>query len=140
MTQTLLFDPDTGLTQASHYATLSSEWAEQLETVMQRDRDFFRQHPECDYYIRPITDVEVLEGQAMGTIVDETARVLVGEIVPGSRVRLTILDDLPPPVEEFRATLQQQRHQRGGKSATLKERIQYNQNSRPKPKGFGTKA
>jgi hypothetical protein len=139
MIHALLLDPESGATQDASRANLSPDLAEQLERVMQRDREFFRQHPECDYYVRPITQVEVLEGQALGKEVDEKARVLVGEIVPGSRVRLTILDDLPPPIEEFRAMQQQLRHQMGVKAPALKDRIQYNQKSRPKAKGFGTK-
>jgi hypothetical protein len=50
-----------------------------------------------------------------------------------------ILDDLPPPVEKFRAIGQQLRHEMGVKAPTLKDRIQHNQKSRPKPKGFGMK-
>lgn len=106
---------------------------------MQRDREFFLQHPDRDYYVRPITPVEVLEGQALGKEVHEYVRVLVGEVVPGSRIRLTILDDLPPPIEEFRAIQQQLRHEMGVKAPMLKDRIQHNQKSRSKAKGFGTK-
>lgn len=87
MTHTLLLDPDTGLSQVATRANLSQASAEELEQVMQRDRDFFLQHPECDYYVRAITPVEILEGQAMGKPVDDKARVLVGEVVPGNRVR-----------------------------------------------------
>ncbi|MGA7952930.1 MAG: hypothetical protein WCA07_05345 [Gloeobacterales cyanobacterium] len=83
--------------------------------------------------------MEVLEGQALGKQVHEQARVLVGEVVPGSRIRLTILDDLPPPVEEFKAMQQQLRHEMGAKAPTLKDRIQHNQKARPKAKGFGMK-
>ncbi len=83
--------------------------------------------------------MEILEGQALGKEVHEQARVLVGEVVSGSRIRLTILDDLPPPVEEFRAIQQQLRHKMGAKAPTLKDCIQHNQKSRPKAKGFGTK-
>jgi hypothetical protein len=83
--------------------------------------------------------VEVLEGQALGKEVHDKARVLVGEVVSGSRIRLTILDDLPPPVEEFRAIQQQLRQEMGAKAPTLKDRIQHNQKARPKAKGFGTK-
>lgn len=49
------------------------------------------------------------------------------------------LDDLPPPVEEFRAIQQQLRHEMGAKAPMLKDRIQHNQKSRSKAKGFGTK-
>ena len=139
MTQTLLLDPDSGSTQEKFHANLPPELAVQLDEVMQRDRTFFLQHPECDYYVRPITPVEVLEGQALGKEVHEQARVLVGEVVPGSRVRLTILDDLPPPIEEFKALQQQMRQEMGAKAPTLKERIQHNQKSRPRAKGFGPK-
>jgi hypothetical protein len=111
---------------------------------MQQDRDFFLQHPETDYYVRPITPAEVMEGQSMGKVVDATARVLVGEVAPGSRVRLTILDDLPPPLDEFRALQQQLRQELGAKPASLRDRLKYNQKSRPKAfrpraQGFGTK-
>jgi hypothetical protein len=137
MTHTLLLDPDTGSTQDSPRADLPPQWAEQLEQVMQQDRDFFLQHPECDYYVRPIAPVEVVEGQSLGKVVDENARVLVGEVVPGSRVRLTILDDLPPPVEEFRDIQQQLRKQMGSKAASLKHRLKHSQKLRPQSKGFG---
>ncbi|MBE9182447.1 hypothetical protein IQ268_28260 [Oculatella sp. LEGE 06141] len=137
MTDILLVDPDTGSMQTAPHAKLPSEWAEQLEEVMQRDRDFFRQHPEQDYYIRAITPVEVLEGQAMGKVVGEDARVLVGEVIPGNRIRMTILDDLPPPVEEFRAMQQHFRQKLGGKTQALKGRGNPNKKKRPKAKGFG---
>ncbi len=106
---------------------------------MQQDRQFFLQHPDCDYYVRPITAVEILEGQALGKPVHDQARVLIGEIVPGSRVRLTILDDLPPPVEQFKAIQQQLRQQMGAKPTTLKDRLKHNAKSRSKPKGFSAK-
>ncbi len=139
MTHTLLLDPQSGSTQEAFHASLAPDLADQLDQVIQRDRSFFLQHPDRDYYVRPITPVEVLEGQALGKDVHEQARVLVGEVVPGSRIRLTILDHLPPPVEEFRAIQQQLRHEMGTKAPTLKDRIQHNQKSRPKAKGFGTK-
>jgi hypothetical protein len=139
MTHTLLFDPNTGATQDDAHAQLAPQWAEQLEQVMQQDRNFFLQHPETDYYVRPITPAEVREGQSMGKVVDATARVLVGEVAPGSRVRLTILDDLPPPLDEFRALQQQLRQELGAKPATLRERIKYNQKPRPRAQGFGVR-
>lgn len=139
ITQTLLLDPDTGLSHDVSSASLASESAAELEQVMQRDRDFFLQHPECDYYVRPITPVEIREGQALGKDVDESACVLVGEVVPGNRIRLTCIDGLPPPVEEFRASQQRLRKELGEKTATLKDRLKYNQKARPKAKGFGAK-
>jgi len=139
MTHTLLFDPNTGATQDDAHTQLAPQWAEQLEQVMQQDRNFFLQHPETDYYVRPITPAEVMEGQSMGKVVNATARVLVGEVAPGSRVRLTILDDLPPPLDEFRALQQQLRQELGAKPASLRDRLKYNQKSRPRAQGFGTK-
>jgi len=139
MTQTLLFDPESGSTQETFHTSLPPEMADQLDQVKQRDREFFLQHPECDYYVRPITPAEVLEGQSLGKDVHAQARVLVGEVVPGNRVRLTILDDLAPPIEEFKALQQQMRQEMGAKVPTLKDRIQHNQKSRPKAKGFGLK-
>lgn len=139
MTHTLLLDPQSGSNQEDFRASLAPDLAQQLDQVMQGDREFFLQHPDRDYYVRPITPVEILEGQALGKNVHDNARVLVGEVVPGSRIRLTILDDLPPPVEEFKAIQQQIRSQMGVKAPTLKERIQQNQKSRPKAKGFGPK-
>jgi len=135
MTDTLLLDP--GSPHPPQRANLPLEAAHQLEQVMEKDRDFFRQHPEQDYYVRSITPVEILEGQALGKPVDDQARVLVGEVAPGSRVRLTILDDLPPPVEEFRKIQRQIRQEMGGKPPTLQEQIKPTQKCRPKPKGFG---
>ena len=137
MTHTLLLDPHSGSTLDNTRAHLPKEYAEQLEQIMQQDRDFFLQHPDCDYYVRPITPVEVLEGRTMGKLVHESARVLVGEVVPGSRIRLTVLDDLPPPVAEFKSLQQQMREQMGGKPSSLKDRIQRHQKARPQPKGFG---
>jgi hypothetical protein len=49
MTHPLLLDPESGSTQDASRANLSPALAEQLERVMQQDREFFRQHPECDY-------------------------------------------------------------------------------------------
>jgi hypothetical protein len=135
MTHSLL-NPDPGSMQPPH-AKLSLELTEQLEQVMQSDRDFFLQHPEREYYVRPITPVEIFEGQSLGKLVGENARVLVGEIIPGSRVRLTILDDLPPPVKEFRAIQQQIRKEMGSKPSAFKDRLKHSQKSRPKAKGFG---
>jgi hypothetical protein len=80
MTHTLLFDPNTGATQDDAHVQLPPQWTEQLEQVMQQDRNFFLQHPETDYYVRPITPAEVREGQSMGKAVDAIARVLVGEV------------------------------------------------------------
>ena len=139
MTYTLSFAPHTGATQEDAHTQLPPEWAEQLEQVMQQDRDFFLRHPETDYYVRPITPAEVVEGQSMGKVVEATARVLVGEVAPGSRVRLTILDELPPPIDEFRAMKQKLRQELGAKPATLKDRIKYNQKSRPRAQGFGAR-
>ncbi len=139
MTHTLLLDPQSGSTQEAFHASLAPDLADHFEQVMQRDRNFFLQHPDLDYYVRPITPVEVLEGKALGKVVHDNARVLVGEVIPGSRIRLTILDDLPPPVEEFRAMQQQLRQAMGAKAPTLKDRIQLNQKARPKAKGFGAK-
>lgn len=134
---TTLLDSNLDSTQAAFRANLSPEVAQKLEEVMQCDRDFFLQNPECDYYVRPITSIEILEGQVLGKAIDETARVLVGEVCPGSRIRLTILDNLPPPVEEFRAIQQQLRQQIESESRTHKKRIKKNQILHPKPKGFG---
>lgn len=97
MTHTLLLDPQSGSTQEAFHASLTLDLADQLDQVLQRDRAFFLQQPDQDYYVRPITPLEVLEGQALGKAVHEQARGLVGEVVPGSRIRLTILADLPPP-------------------------------------------
>jgi hypothetical protein len=119
MTHTLLLDPESGSTQEAFHASLAPDLADQLDQVMQCDRAFFHQHPDLDYYVRPITPVEVMEGQALGKEVHDNARVLAGEVVPGSRIRLTILDDLPPLVEEFRAIHQQLRHEMGAKAPTV---------------------
>jgi hypothetical protein len=108
---------------------LSEEWSEQFEQVMQRDREFFLQHPDQDYYLRPITPVEVREGQSLGKEVTLEAQVLVGEVVPGSRIRLTMMEGGSPPVEEFRR-IQKQMHQQMG--TPPKRRA-----ARPPAKGFG---
>jgi hypothetical protein len=66
MTHTLLLDPESGSTQEAFHASLAPDLADQLDQVMQCDRAFFHQHPDLDYYVRPITPVEVMEGQALG--------------------------------------------------------------------------
>jgi hypothetical protein len=137
MTDTVLIDLQTGDRQDSPVSQLSEEWAAQLEQVMEGDREFFLQHPERDYYVRPITPVEVVEGQQLGKAVTTDAFVLVGEIAPGSRVRLTILDGGPPPVEEFKRIQKQVRREMGVKSLGFKERLKQSNKSRSRAKGFG---
>jgi hypothetical protein len=111
MTHTLLLNPQSGSTEEAFHASLTPDLADQLDQVMQRDRSFSLQHPGRDYYVRPITPVEVLEGQALSKQVHEQARVLVGEVISGSRIRLTILDDLSTPSWGVKAMQQQLRHE-----------------------------
>lgn len=127
----MLLNSSSGSTPPSAALPLSEEWSEQFEQVMQADRDFFLQHPDQDYYLRPITPVEVREGQSLGKEVTLDAQVLVGEVVPGSRIRLTIMDGGPPPVEEFRR-IQTQMHQQMGTPAKRSA-------ARPPAKGFGNR-
>jgi hypothetical protein len=110
---------------------LSEEWSEQFEQVMQADRDFFLQYPEQEYYLRPITPVEVREGQSLGNAVTLDAQVLVGEVIPGSRIRLTIMDGGPPPMTEFRLMQKQMRQQMGMPPKRAA--------ARPPAKGFGNR-
>lgn len=138
MTDTLLLDFQPGTTSPNSAAPkLPEEWAPQMEAVMEQDRAFFLQHPERDYYVRPITPVEVVEGQQLGKAVTEEAFVLVGEVVPGSRVRLIIGDGGEPPVAEFKRIQKQIRQQMGVKSVGLKERLKQQGKGRSKAKGFG---
>lgn len=137
MTYTKLIDPNPGSTQASLKSRVPEEWVEQLEQVMQQDRDFFLQHPDRDYYIRPITPVELVEGKAMGKAPLPQAFVLVGQIAPGSRIRLVFEDERLPPIEEFKQVQQQIRKNLSLTSPTLKTELKQQSKARPKAKGFG---
>lgn len=110
---------------------------EALEQVMQADRDFFRQNPDCDYYVRPIAAVEVTESSLMGNPVSDAAMVLVGEVSPGNRVRLKYDDGGVPPIAAFKNIQQRLRRERGLKPPGLKERLKLSGKGRPKRKGFG---
>lgn len=55
MTHTLMLDPQSGSTQEAFHTSLAPDWAEQLDQVMQRDRNFFPQHPAAHYLVPPIT-------------------------------------------------------------------------------------
>lgn len=108
-----------------------------LKQVLESDRKYLSQHPELDHYIRPITEPELLEGIGMGQDIDNSARVLVGEIIKGIRVRLTFMgDSTDRPLKEFRNMQreQQQRSQQGQGQGQ-------GQGKKPKPKrpfkGFG---
>jgi hypothetical protein len=138
MTRTLLLNSPADSANSAIFSTASEELAEQLEQVMQQDRDFFLHHPEQDYYVRPITPVEVAEGRSLGKAVTPEALVLVGEIAPGSRIRLTILDGGEAPVKEFKTMQKQMRKEMGIKAIDLKDKLRKQQKQRPKGKGFGT--
>jgi hypothetical protein len=104
---------------------------------MQGDRDFFLQHPDREWYIRSITPVEITEGRSLGKAVTEEAMVLVGEVAPGSRVRLTFWGDELPPIKEFGTMQRHIRQEQGIKSVGLKDRLKDSSKGRPKAKGFG---
>jgi hypothetical protein len=116
---------------------VAEERAEAFEQVMNQDRNFFLQHPDQDYYIRPITPVEVAEGQAIGKEVTERSIVLVGEVVPGSRVRLTVGEGEPLPIEEFKTIQYQMRRELGAKPPSITDRLKLKGKARSKAKGFG---
>jgi hypothetical protein len=78
----------------------------ELEAVMEGDRQFFLDHPEQDYYVRPITPIELLEGRSQGKAMREDFRVLVGEVAPGARLRLQFLGE-SLPVEDFKQAKRQ---------------------------------
>lgn len=137
MTETSLFDFNARSIQSAAAPERSEEQAAEFEEVMQRDRDFFLQHPERDWYVRPITPVEVAEGRSLGKSVTEDAMVLVGEVAPASRIRLTFWGNELPPVEEFKTMQQQIRKEWGVKSVRLKDRLKHGSLGRPKAKGFG---
>ncbi len=138
MTETSLIDSNARSIQSAVAPERSEEQAAEFEEVMQGDRVFFLQHPDRDWYVRPITPVEVAEGRALGNSVIEDALVLVGELAPGSRVRL-IFWDSPPPVEEFKAMQKSVRKEWGVKSTGIKDRLQHSSKGRPRAKGFGQK-
>jgi hypothetical protein len=71
MTETSLFDSNARSIQSAAAPERSEEQAAEFEEVMQRDRDFFLQHPERDWYVRSITPVEVAEGRSLGKSVTE---------------------------------------------------------------------
>ena len=116
---------------SSNSTKLPLEWQKPFEQVMEADREFFAQHPDREYYIRPITEPEVVEGRSMGKAVTSDAYVLVGELAPGSRVRLTIMDGSAPPIEEFRTMKRRICKQMG-----IKPKKPPKQGLRPKAKGF----
>jgi len=78
-----------------------------LKQVLASDREYFAQHPDLDYYIRPITEPEILQGRKLGQDVDATARVLVGSPLLGVRIRLTCMDaSIDVALREFRASME----------------------------------
>jgi len=86
-----------------------------LKQVLESDRKYLAQHPDLDHYIRPITEPEILEGIGLGQDIDDSARVLVGEIIPGMRVRLTFMDDSTERLlKKFRNMQRQQQRSRQG--------------------------
>ena len=111
--------------------------SEALEQVMQADRDFFRQNPDCDYYVRPIAAVELTESSLTGNPVSEAAMVLVGEVSPGNRIRLKYDDGGAPPVALFKNIQQRLRKESGLKPTGFKDRLKAASKGRFKGKGFG---
>jgi hypothetical protein len=138
MTFTLPLDLQTKQTASGTLPQLPSELAEEFEAVMERDRQYFLQHPEQDHYFRPITAVEVVEAQLLGRDADQSTQMLVGEVAPGYRMRLAGKDGFPPELEEFRARRQRLRRELLIKPPTLRTRLASAQKRRPK-KGFGKK-
>jgi hypothetical protein len=135
MTETLFFDATSRSLHSLSERTDAQAAA--LEAVMQEDRDFFLQHPDRDWYLRSVTPIEVREARSMGNPVTDDAMVLVGEVAPGSRIRLTFWGDELPPVEEFKSIQQQIRQEWGVKSVGLKDRLKHAGKGRPKAKGIG---
>jgi hypothetical protein len=85
---------------------LSEAEQAELEAVMEGDRLFFLDHPDQDFYVRPIAPIEILEGRSQGTAMREEFQVLVGEVAPGTRLRLQFLGDVPP-LEDFKLAKRQ---------------------------------
>jgi hypothetical protein len=77
------------------------ELEQQLEQVMEDDREFFQQHPDQDSYLRPIMPVEIAEAQAMGKVVTAENWMLVGLLDVGMRCRLLVPKGVAPPIAEF---------------------------------------
>lgn len=135
MKETLVFDSNARSTQSATPPERSEEQAAEFEAVMQRDRNFFLAHPERDWYVRPITLIELAEGVSMGNAVTKDALVLVGEVVPGSRIRWTFWDGGLPPVEEFRV-MQRQIRQEWGEVSWTQRSTQARQQRSVKGKGI----
>ncbi len=71
--------------------------------VQQRDRAYFKKHPDADYYVRPITSVEILEQQKMGNPdANHLTEMLVGNTGDGLRIRIGMSKGIAYHIDEFR--------------------------------------
>jgi hypothetical protein len=111
---------------------LSEAEQAELEAVMEGDRLFFQEHPDQDYYVRPIAAIEILEGRSQGKVMREEFQVLVGEVAPGTRLRLQFLGE-SPPVKEFK----QAKHQIQKTLKDTPEPLKKKGKKRAAGKGFG---
>jgi hypothetical protein len=111
---------------------LSEAEQAELEAVMEGDRLSFRHHPDQNYYVRPITPIEILEGRSQGKAMSEKFQVLVGKVAPGTRLRLQFLGE-SPPVEDFKQAKQQIRKTMKDALEALKKKGK----KRAAGKGFG---
>jgi hypothetical protein len=98
---------------------------------MEGDRLFFQQHPGQDHYVRPIAPIEILEGRSQGKAMSEEFQVLVGEIEPGTRLRLQFLGE-SPPLEDFQQAKRQIKRNLQNAPKSLKKA-----KKRTTGKGFG---
>lgn len=134
-TQQVHFSSDTSYTTT---ALASDEaWAEELELITQKDRDFFLQNPTERFYIRSITPVEILEARAVGRFLDANGFMLVGEVTPGCRTRLFFDKDETPPLSQFREMKKQFQQTFDKKTNRPQEQFKSVSKARPKANGFG---
>lgn len=120
------------LAQKSKSAPLSEAEVTQLEQVVAQDRIFFEQHPEEQYYLRPISSIEILEAQAMRTSLDADTWMFVGYLGDGARFRRAFPKGEVPPIQEFDQVREEVlQHRQGQPKQNAAASI------RRKAKGFG---
>ncbi len=82
---------------------------QKLYWVKLSDRDFFVHHPERDYDLRCITDVEILEAQALGYDVDRRSWIVAGFLRDDCWMRFIMLDGDGTSPDTFRQVRRQKR-------------------------------
>lgn len=70
-----------------HYNRPLAKLDRQLSQLMQRDSNYFKQHPTAEYYIRTLDPIEHQEAQALGKSIAPNSKMLVYQIAPATRLR-----------------------------------------------------